>query len=172
MKKSCKNIENMLVDYADGRLSPGESGQVSEHLTRCENCRGLLDALQKSLDLAGVIWADGLAETKAIRIPTLRKVRKSHRLRYAALAASILLVVSAFTAWRALVKPVEIQKEPSFAEIERKITDEGTAARLLAATDLLADRPNAGTLVQSQYEYIVDRYPNTKAAAAAKAKIQ
>jgi hypothetical protein len=172
MEKSCKNIENMLVDYADGRLSPGESDQVSEHLAQCRNCRRLLDALHKSLDLAGVIWTDGLAETKNIQIRIPRKLRKVHRLRYAAIAASILLVVSAFAAWRALVKPVEAQKEPSFAEIERKITDEGTAAKLLAATDLLADKPSAETLVQRQYEYIVDRYPDTRAAATAKAKIQ
>jgi hypothetical protein len=172
MEKSCKNIENMLVDYADGQLSPGESGQVSEHLAQCRNCRKLLDALYRSLDLAGVIWTDGLAETKNIQIRIPRKLRKVHRLRYAAIAASILLVVSAFVARRVLLKPVEVEKEPSFAEIERKIMDESTAAKLLAATDLLADKPDAKTFVEEQYEYIVDRYPNTKAAATAKAKIQ
>ena len=172
MKKSCKEFEKMLVDYADGRLSTSDSSEVAEHLTQCQNCVKVMGALQRSLELAGMIWTDGLAETENIRISASRQTRKVHRLRYAAIAASILLVVSVFVAWHALVKPVEVQKEPSFAEIERKIVNEGTAARLLAATDLLADKPNAKTLVQRQYEYIVNRYPNTKAAKTAKAKIQ
>lgn len=113
-----------------------------------------------------------LAETENIRIPASRQTRKVHRLRYVAIAASILLVISAFIAWRALMKPEEVQKEPSLAEIERKIIDESTAAKLLAAADLLANKLNAETLVQKQYEYIVDRYPNTKAAETAKTKIQ
>lgn len=172
MEKSCKEIEEMLVDYTDGQLSPGDSCEVAEHLAQCEACRKVLDALKKSLELAGLIWTDGLAETETIRIPTSRKVRKLSRFHCAALSASILLVVTTSLVWRALVKPVEVEKEPSFAEIERKIMDEGTAARLLAATDLLADKPSAETLVKKQYEYIMDRYPNTKAAITAKTKIQ
>jgi len=70
------------------------------------------------------------------------------------------------------VKPVEVQEEPSFAAIEREIMDEGTAAKLLTATDLLADKPNVERLVKKQYEHIVDRYPNTKAAETAKTRIQ
>lgn len=172
MEKSCKKIEEMLVDYADGQLSPDDSSEVAEHLAQCETCHEVLDALKKSLELASFIWNDSLAETENIRISISCKIRKTSRLRYAAIAASILLVVSAFVVWRALVTPVEVQKESSFAEIEHKIMDEGTSARLLAATDLLADKPNTEELTKKQYEYIVDRYPNTKAAETAKTKIQ
>jgi hypothetical protein len=70
------------------------------------------------------------------------------------------------------MKPAEVKKAPSFAEIERSIMDEGTAARLLAATDLLGSKPHTRDMVKSQYEYIVVHYPDTKAAAAAKMKIQ
>ena len=69
MEKSCEKIEEMLVDYADGRLSPGESNKVAEHLEKCEHCRRILGALQRSLKLAEVIWADGLTETKEIHAP-------------------------------------------------------------------------------------------------------
>ena len=170
MEKSCREIEEMLVDYADGQLSPGDSSEVTEHLAQCGACRKVLDALQKSLELAGVIWTDSLAETENIRTPTLHKARKLSWFGYAAIAASILIVVTTSTVWRAMVKPTE--KEPSFAEIERQIMDEGTAAKLLAATDLLASKSHTNGRIKSQYEYIVDHYPNTKAADTAKAKIK
>ena len=61
MKKSCKEFEKMLVDYADGRLSTGDSSEVAEHLTQCQNCVKVMGALQRSLELAGMIWTDGLS---------------------------------------------------------------------------------------------------------------
>jgi len=38
MDKSCEMMEEMLVDYVDGQLSPTESNQVAEHLEKCEPC--------------------------------------------------------------------------------------------------------------------------------------
>jgi len=169
MEKSCRNVEEKLVDYADGQLSPGDSSEVAEHLAQCEACRKVLGALQKSLDLADVVWTDGFTETEAIRIPTLRKVRKHSRLHYAAIAASILLVVMTSLVWRALVKPEST--EITFAEIERRITESATAARLLAATELLAEVPGAQSIVDKQYRYIIETYPETTAATKVKSKI-
>jgi len=170
MEKSCEYIKEMLVDYADGRLSPVESNEVATHLAKCENCRRMLDALRKSLELAGVIWQDGLAQTNAIRIPISRKTRKLRWLRYAAIAASILLVVAASVVWRVLLRPTEA--EPTFAEIERKIIESGNAARLLAAAELLSKYPEAETIVKRQYQHIIETYPETSAAAKAKLRIQ
>lgn len=170
MQKSCEDITEMLVDYADGRLSPSESSEVAEHLVKCESCRRTLEALQRSLELTGVIWEDGLAETEAIRIPVPGKVRKFHWPRYAAVAASILLVVTISVVWRALVKSTE--KEPTFVEIERKISESGSAARLLAAADLLAKYPDSEAIAKRQYHYVVKKYPKTPAAAEAKLRIE
>jgi anti-sigma factor RsiW len=169
MEKSCKDIEQMLVDYADGRLSQSDSSMVAEHLAQCKECRKLLDALQKSLELAGVIWADGLAETENIRIPAA-KTRKIRRLRYAAIAASILLVTTASVVWHTLTRPKV--SELTFSEIERKVTESGNAARLFAAAELLHDNPKAETIVKQQYQYIVEAYPETTAAAKAKLLIR
>ena len=170
MARSCEEIAGMLVDYADEQLSAADSNEVVDHLAGCADCRRKLDALQRSLELAGVIWEDGLAETEAIRVPVSQKARRVRWSRYAAIAASILLVVTASVVWRALVRPR--QAGPSFAEIEREIIDEGTAAKLLAAADLLADKSYAKELIKSQYEYILDSYPNTKAAATARLRTQ
>ena len=170
MQKSCQNISEMLVDYADGQLSPSESSEVAEHLAKCKDCRRTLEALQRSLELTEVIWEDGLAETEAIRIPIPEKVRKFQWAKYAAVAAGILLVVTISGVWRALVRPTE--KEPTFAEIEQKINESASAARLLSAVDLLAKYPDVESIVKRQYRHIVETYPETPAAAEAKLRIK
>ena len=170
MEKSCEEIREMLVDYADGQLLPSDSNKMADHLAECAHCRKMLDALQRSLELAGVIWANGLAETKEIRVSIPGKAKKIHWPRYAAVAAGILLVLTTSLIWRRLVKPT--RKELNFVEIERKITESGSAARLLAAAELLAEYSNNEDIVKAQYRYIVEIYPETAAAAEAKSKIQ
>lgn len=169
MQKSCKDIAEMLVDYADGQLSPSESSEVAEHLAKCERCRSILETLQRSLELTGVIWEDGLAETEVIRIPIPRKARKLRWPRHAAIAASILLVVTIIGVWRALLRPTE--KEPTFAEIERRVVEAGSAARLLAAAELLAEYTDDEAFVKQQYRHIIEVYPSTTAAAKARSRI-
>ena len=166
MESSCKEIERMLVDYVDGEVPPSESSEVAKHLAKCGNCRKMLEALQRSLRLADVIWEDGLAETKGIAVPIRRRVRKIRWPKYAAIAATILLVVGTYFVCRSLTGPAE--SELTFAEIERRINESASAARLLAAAELLASQPYAEDLAKSQYRYIVDRYPDTKAAARAR----
>jgi len=169
MERSCEDIREMLVDYADGRLSPSEANRVAEHLAKCEHCQKILEALQRSLELAEVVWENGLAETKEIRAPIHGKVRKIRWLRYAAIAAGILLVVTTSVVWRALVRPVK--KEISFAEIERKIIESGSAAQLLAVTELLAEYTDDEAFVKQQYRHIIEVYPNTTAADKARSRI-
>lgn len=162
MQKSCDEIDRILVDYADGQLSPSESSEVAEHLVKCEGCRRTLRGLQRSLDLAGVIWEDALAETETI--PISGKGPRIRWRRYATIAASILIVVGV-SIWRT----TEPEKaEPTFAEIERKISDAASAARLLAAAELLAEYPDAQHFVKKQYHYIIDTYPETPATTKAK----
>jgi predicted anti-sigma-YlaC factor YlaD len=170
MEKTCEEIREMLVDYADGQLLPSDSKKVADHLAECNNCQGTLKALQESLELAGVIWADGLEQTKDIRVSIPANARKIHWLRYAAVAASILLVVTTSIVWRVRVKPT--RKEVSFADIERRITESASAARLLAAAELLAQYSDNEAIVKEQYRYIVDTYPQTSEAEKAKLKIQ
>ena len=169
MEKSCEDIREMLVDYADGRLSPNDSNKVAEHLAKCEHCRETLKALRKSLELAEVVWEDGLSETKEIRAPIPRKIRKVRWLRYAAIAAGILLVLTTSVFWRALVRPAK--KELTFAEIERKINESGSAALLLAAAELLAEYTDDEAFVKQQYRHIIEVYPNTTAADKARSRI-
>lgn len=170
MKKSCEQIAEMLVDYADGQLPASEAGTVAGHLAECERCRKTLKALQRSLDLVGIIWEDGLAETEAIRIPASGKTRRIRWPHYVAIAASILIVMGISITWRVMTKRAKPQ--PTLAEIERRISESGRAARLLAAAELLAGHPDARHIVQGQYRYIAETYPQTRAAAEARLRMQ
>ncbi|MHC4474398.1 MAG: anti-sigma factor family protein [Planctomycetota bacterium] len=170
MEESCRESAEMLVDYADGQLPPSESAKVAAHLARCKDCRAAVQALQKSLNLAKVIWEDGLAEIDTVRVPTTRRLSRFRWRRYAAVAASILMVIGISALWRAMTGPEEIK--PKFAEIEQSIQQAGNAARLLATAELLARYPDTRPIMQRQYRYIVNTYPQTPAAATVKLRIQ
>jgi anti-sigma factor RsiW len=170
MEESCEQIDKLLVDYADGELSPSESSRVAEHLSKCERCRVTLKALRRSLELAGVVWADGLKETRGAGAPQTRAPRRFKWRRYAAIAAGILVVAGISIFWRTPTRPQ--QAEPTLAEIEREIEESGRAARLLAATELLAECPDTQKFVKNQYCYIVQMYPRTPAAAQARLRIR
>jgi anti-sigma factor RsiW len=168
-EKSCREIEQMLVDYADGQLSPSQSSEVAEHLAGCRRCSDALKALQRSLELVQVVWEDGWADAQAIHISKRVKTREIPRWAYAT-AAAVLAVAACWAFWHYLNRPA--LQALTVAEIERRIMDEGMAARLLAATELLAGKPYAEELVKSQYNHIVERYPSTEAAATAKTRIR
>ena len=170
MKKSCEQIAEMLVDYADGQLSASEARKVAGHLAKCETCRKTVKALQRSLDLVGVIWEDGLAETEGIRISASGRTRHIRWPHYVAIAASVLIVMSISVTWRSMTKPAKPQ--PTLAEIERRISESASAARLLAAAELLAEYPDAKQIVNRQYRHIINMYPETAAAAEARLRMQ
>jgi anti-sigma factor RsiW len=158
MEKSCKDIEEVLVDYADGLLGACESEQVAEHLAGCSECRELLKGLRKSLGLVEVIWEDNVAEAAKIAVPQIRRVRKRTWRRYVS-AASIVVIGS--------ICLMHFRKEPaaapvlSYEEIERKISEAGSAARLLAAAELLSEREDFENLVRQQYRYLIESYPES-----------
>ena len=148
MQKLCEQIEKLLIDYSDGELSPSESSDVAEHLAKCECCRRAVEALQRSLELAGIVWADGLEQIRGAGLPKIRGVRRFRWRRYAAIAAGILIVTGISIVSRTPTRPQ--QAEPTFAEIEREIEESGRAARLLAATELLAKCPDTQKFVKNQ----------------------
>ena len=169
MREYCKEIADMLVDYADGQLSAERSSRVAEHLAECDDCRTLLNGLRTSLELAQVIWEDNLSQTETIRIPAPARTSRRSWPRYAAAAA--ILIVSAVSITSLIVnKPAKNQ--PTFAEIERKITEAGNAAKLLAAADLLGGYSEAEPIARQQYRRIVETYPDTSAAGKAKLQIE
>jgi hypothetical protein len=58
MKKKCQEINELLVDYADGELSGDIAAEVAEHLAQCPACQAKVKALTRSLAAAQAIWQD------------------------------------------------------------------------------------------------------------------
>jgi anti-sigma factor RsiW len=165
-----------LVAYADGDLSANRSEGIAEHIANCQNCRSMAESLQRSLQVTQAIWRTSEAQwPKTIPLKRLKSGKWSFR-KMAAVAAGILLVLGAGAVWRMLSRPTEragISREQALAVgIKRNIADSGDAARLLAAAELLSKYPEAEKDVKQRYQHIVEKYPETAAAAKARQKIQ
>jgi predicted anti-sigma-YlaC factor YlaD len=169
---SCEDIEKILVDYSDDLLSNEEKSQVEQHLDNCEKCQKLLKALEHSLELSNVIWEDNLSDIEKDEIASSPNVRKIPLLRYVSIAASILVIVTTGILLSSLQKPKENPEELTFEQIEKKINDSGSAAYLLAATELLEEYPDYKEIAESQYHYIAKTFQGTPAAEKIKSKIQ
>jgi anti-sigma factor RsiW len=154
--RSCEQLRDMLVDYADGELSTQDAQAVAEHLAECRACRETVEALERSLRLAKVIWLDNLEAGKAA--PIHRHVIRWWR--YAAVAAAILVVAGAL-----LLGYLHRSAEAEYALIDRRVADFATAARLLAATQILAQCEGTESIVEEQRRYILASYADTPAAA-------
>lgn len=167
----CKQIEELLVDFADGVLDEFDEKLVKRHLDGCQDCRQTVEALEESLSMAQVIWDDNLDKSAT--------KRHRHTLRYIQIAAGVLFAIGLFLAGfhandNDKTGDVEIAQAaslPTFADIKLQIEMEGIAARLLAKADLIKrnpDRvPNADEHVQNEYRHIVKMYPETATAKQA-----
>ena len=162
----CPEIEEKLVDFADGVLSGAEAERVREHIEQCVDCRATVEALGQSLEAAQAIWQDNLRNDQAGRDPA----RRIHMAHYLAAAACVALAVTGAFYWPTRHQPVD--SAPTLAEIESQIAASASAARMLAAVDKLGTQPALREIAKSQYRYIIDKYPDTPAAEPARLKLE
>lgn len=165
-----------LVAYADGDLSRSEVEQIAAHVADCQRCRIMLDALERSLKVTQVIWQTG--EAGWPKVPTLDR-RGSTRWSFgpvAAVAASIVLVLSVATVWRLLFWPNErtlvVSREPTAAEIEVAANRAALAAQMLAVADLLSSQPGGGQYAVRRYNDTITSFPETQQSTEARLHLQ
>jgi anti-sigma factor RsiW len=103
----CQRYTDAIQEMVDGRLTPIRRSELEAHLTQCEDCRHLLEDLERIRDLAAKldrpvvpnrVWmqvAGRLRQEGRIR-PAVVVVKPAHR-RYAlvAIAATLLIAVGA-----------------------------------------------------------------------------
>jgi len=167
--ETCESIEPLLVDYADDVLEPAARQRVAEHVAQCPACAETFDGLRRSLGLAQVIWEDNISSNHQT---AWAKAHPTRIWRYVAAAAVIVLGIGLALRWHRLPEPVPTEPELTIAQIEQQIFDEGNAAKVLAAGELLAKKPEAADLAQRPYRYVIENYPETNAAAIARMRIQ
>lgn len=163
----CQEIEERLVAYADGDLTDELTAGVENHLAQCSDCRELLCCLQRSLDLSQTVWRDNLNDVLRTSSAQPSAPRVAKALCYVGLAAAILIVCT-FSIWP---KEKKLAESISLTQIQLKMEEEGRAARLMAAVDLLAGRPAYADIVQQKYQYIVKTFPSTPSAQTAQTRL-
>jgi putative zinc finger protein len=175
--KPCDNIRDMLVAFSDGELSVEDKAQVEEHVATCEACREELQALERSLELAGTIWQDQEAELAEIKPLNFGSKSRRWELRRAALAATILIALGGILIWQAIspqekhVVSIPPIPEPTPAEIERAVNRAADAAILFASADIIANQPHGQTYAMERYEYLISNYAETEYAQKAKLRL-
>ena len=160
----CQTMEELLVDFADDALTGAEATRVREHVAQCPHCRATVEALRQSLEVAQTIWLDNAREVSRTG------ASQSRNWRYALVAACILLGGGTLLYRTTSQQPAG--NAPTPAEIENRIAASGRAARLLARIDQLETQASLREVAESQYRYIVERYPDTPAATSARLKLE
>jgi len=165
----CREFEERLVEYADGELLADEHEQVRRHVERCARCRMTVEALLESIRIAEAIW-QGHLEDRQVVAGHRRSGVRWWRLDIVAAAACLVLGIGGAVLW-SVFRP-QSQAPLTVADVEDRMARSAAAARLLAAADLLGTQAGDRALVESQYRYILRRYPDTDAAAEVRLKLQ
>ena len=164
--------KEQLVAYTDGELSPSEAERIAEHIANCQNCQSMAEALQRSLQVTKVIWQTSEVQWLKTRPPARFQSSKWSFRKIAAVAASILLVLSIGVMWRMLSEPSErtgvIGKEPTAIEIEVAANREALAAQMLAVADLLSSQPGGEQYAVKRYSDVITSFPETEQSAKAR----
>jgi len=173
--RSCETVRDLLVDYADGELSPERAEEVRAHLSACPSCREQVRALHESLALARSVWNRSAQEAHGIAVPRERK-RYRALTRLAAVAAGIALLVGGAVAWLARGPapnsgPGVTPSIVSEADARKVIRREVAAAKLAASAAILESQPGGAKYAANSWRFIVDTYPETKAGKAAVARL-
>ena len=106
--RTCEQMEDLLVDYADNELPSDQRPPVEAHLADCPHCRVILQALQQSTALVGAVWNDayqGVADLQPADVVPQRR-RRWIAFGGVAIAAAIALALLAVLTGRVLVSPV------------------------------------------------------------------
>jgi predicted anti-sigma-YlaC factor YlaD len=70
---TCQEVVELVTDYLEGALPPGETALFEEHLRVCDGCRHYLDQMQKTVASVGRIQEENLpAETRERLVAAFR----------------------------------------------------------------------------------------------------
>ena len=57
----CRQVVELVTDYLEGTMPPGERARFESHIADCPNCRRYLAQMRTTLDVLGRIEAEAVA---------------------------------------------------------------------------------------------------------------
>jgi anti-sigma factor RsiW len=57
---SCQELVELVTDYLEGALSPGDLRRFEEHIGACDGCTEYLDQFKRTIELTGTLTPDDL----------------------------------------------------------------------------------------------------------------
>jgi anti-sigma factor RsiW len=148
--------EEELVAYVEGDVPPSRAERIAAHVAICQNCRTMLDALERSLHVTQAVWQTGEAQW-----PKTLPLEKSK---------------SSGKWFRLLSEPSKsphlTDEEPSAAEIDVAANRAAMAAEMLAVADLLSSQPGGQQYAVKRYNDVIASFPGTDQSAEARRHLQ
>jgi anti-sigma factor RsiW len=57
---TCRELVEIVTDYLEDRLSPGDRRRFEEHLAACEGCANYVEQMRDTIRVAGRLGADSI----------------------------------------------------------------------------------------------------------------
>ena len=57
---TCRELVELVTDYLEGSLTPGERVRFEEHLLVCEGCSAYVDQLRRTIEVVGALQEDSI----------------------------------------------------------------------------------------------------------------
>ena len=59
---SCQELVELVTDYLEGALSPGDLGRFEAHIAVCDGCALYLEQIRETIRLTGTLTPEDLTE--------------------------------------------------------------------------------------------------------------
>ena len=70
---SCQELVELVTEYLEGALSPGDLGRFEAHIALCDGCTRYLEQIRETVRLTGTLTADDLTpEAEAALLDAFR----------------------------------------------------------------------------------------------------
>jgi anti-sigma factor RsiW len=65
---TCHEVVNIITDYLEDSLSPGDRRRVEEHLAICDGCTAYLEQMRETIRLTGMLTEEQIPEDQKQRL--------------------------------------------------------------------------------------------------------
>ena len=65
---TCHEVVNIITDYLEDGLSPGDRRRVEEHLTICDGCTAYVEQMRETIRLTGMLTDEQIPEDQKQRL--------------------------------------------------------------------------------------------------------